>query len=229
MNTRPYPGRIVMMGDPDRKGGRHGAAASRRAGRRPRSGRRRLRPGGAPVVRLVPSALSGPDRRAAGRGRQGRIAHVGGLVLVGVGPTAAGSIDACSEKCLEVAAGESASARRRRARTGALGWSNTSAVRPRLPAAGSFAWCAAFVFWGFRRPRTGWGTTTGDPDRRGLEHWRRAQQQGVPRLAAADAVDDPGRHPAGDDPLFNTGGGSGHAVPSQCGGRPPDHRRGQHE
>ncbi|MFI5324859.1 MAG: hypothetical protein ACHQ7H_01375 [Candidatus Rokuibacteriota bacterium] len=43
-----------------------------------------------------------------------------------------------------------------------------------------------------------------------LEHWRRAQQQGVPRLAAADAVDDPSRIRPGMIFVLDSGGGAGH-------------------
>jgi hypothetical protein len=90
------------------------------------------------------------------------------------------------------------------------------------PGAGSFAWCAAFVYWCFERAARGLGRTNPLPRTAGvLEHWRRAGKAGVTRLAAADATADPGRVRPGMVFVLDLGAGLGHTglVESVQGGR----------
>lgn len=220
--STPYPGRIVMMGDPDRE---VVATVQRRLVER---GCGPLEAGGVfdartrAVVRLFQARF--PDRTGVPLVVDGKVGSLTWEALFGPGsvPTAAGSIDALLGKALEVAAGEVG------VREAPPGSNRGPRVDEYLravgldPAAGSFAWCAAFVFWCFRQAANGLGNDNPVIRTAGvLEHWRRAQQQGVPRLAAADAVDDPGRIRPGMIFVVDTGGGSGHTglVQSVEGGR----------
>jgi len=88
--------------------------------------------------------------------------------------------------------------------------------------AGSFPWCAAFVYWCFDQASRGLGRVNPVVRTAGvLDHWRRAAQQGVPRLAAADATADPGRVRPGMIFVQDFGAGAGHTglVESVQGGR----------
>jgi hypothetical protein len=79
------------------------------------------------------------------------------------------------------------------------------------PAAGSFPWCAAFLYWCFER--AGEELTRPNPLVRTagvLDHWRKAQAQGVPRVLIADAVADPERVQPGQIFILATGGVTGH-------------------
>jgi hypothetical protein len=90
------------------------------------------------------------------------------------------------------------------------------------PAAGSFAWCAAFVYWCFDQAARGLGRRNPVTRTAGvLEHWRRAGQAGVSRIAAADATADPGRVHSGMIFVMDYGRGAGHTglVESVQGGR----------
>jgi hypothetical protein len=89
-------------------------------------------------------------------------------------------------------------------------------------AAGSFPWCAAFVYWCFDQAARGLGRSNPVVRTAGvLNHWRRAAQHGVPRLAAADATANPGRVRPGMIFVQDFGGGAGHTglVESVQGGR----------
>jgi len=90
------------------------------------------------------------------------------------------------------------------------------------PAAGSFAWCAAFVYWCFNESARGLGRANPVVRTAGvMEHWRRAEQAGVRRVPAADATADPARVHPGMIFILDTGGGSGHTglVEAIEGGR----------
>lgn len=90
------------------------------------------------------------------------------------------------------------------------------------PAAGSFSWCAAFVYWCFGESAR--GLSRGNPVVRTagvMDHWRRAEQAGARRLAADDATADPSRIHPGMIFVLDTGGGFGHTglVEAIDGGR----------
>jgi hypothetical protein len=79
------------------------------------------------------------------------------------------------------------------------------------PARGSFAWCAAFVYWCFARAADELGRTNPVVRTAGvLDHWRRAGEAGIPRLSAAEANEDPARVQPGMLFVLDTGGGAGH-------------------
>ncbi len=88
--------------------------------------------------------------------------------------------------------------------------------------AGSFPWCAAFVYWCFEQAAHGLGRPNPVVRTAGvLEHWRRAAHKSVPRLAAAEATADPARVRPGMIFVQDFGGGAGHTglVESVQGGR----------
>jgi hypothetical protein len=90
------------------------------------------------------------------------------------------------------------------------------------PAAGSFAWCAAFVYWCFRESALGLSRPNPVVRTAGvMDHWRRAEQAGARRLVADDATADPSRVHPGMIFILDTGGGSGHTglVEAIEGGR----------
>jgi CHAP domain-containing protein/putative peptidoglycan binding protein len=90
------------------------------------------------------------------------------------------------------------------------------------PAAGSFSWCAAFVYWCFGESAPGVGRTNPVVRTAGvMDHWRRAEQAGARRLAADDATADPSRIHPGMIFVLDTGGGFGHTglVEAIDGGR----------
>jgi hypothetical protein len=90
------------------------------------------------------------------------------------------------------------------------------------PAAGGFAWCAAFVYWCFNESARGLGRPNPLVRTAGvLDHWRRAEQAGARRLAAADATAAPSCIHPGMIFVLDTGGGFGHTgvVEAIEGGR----------
>ena len=90
------------------------------------------------------------------------------------------------------------------------------------PAAGSFAWCAAFVYWCFNESARGIGRPNPVVRTAGvMDHWRRAEQAGARRLPGDDATADPSRIHPGMIFVLDTGGGSGHTglVEAIDGGR----------
>jgi hypothetical protein len=90
------------------------------------------------------------------------------------------------------------------------------------PEGGSFAWCAAFVYWCFERGARGLGRANPLPRTAGvLDHWRRAGQAGTARLAAPAATADPALVRPGMVFVQDFGGGKGHTglVESVQGGR----------
>src|SRR5215470_11382812 len=90
------------------------------------------------------------------------------------------------------------------------------------PAGGSFAWCAAFVYWCFDESARGLGRRNPVVQTAGvMEHWRRAEQAGARRVAADDATADPSRIHPGMIFVLDAGSGSGHTglVEAIDGGR----------
>lgn len=90
------------------------------------------------------------------------------------------------------------------------------------PAAGSFAWCAAFVYWCFNESARTLGRPNPVVRTAGvMEHWRRAEQAAIRRVPAADATADPAQIHPGMIFVLDTGGGAGHTglVEAIDGGR----------
>jgi hypothetical protein len=87
--------------------------------------------------------------------------------------------------------------------------------------AGSFPWCAAFVYWCFDQAAREFGRPNPVVRTAGvLNHWRQAEQKGIPRLPAAAATADPARVRPGMVFVQDFGGGAGHTglVESVQGG-----------
>ena len=79
------------------------------------------------------------------------------------------------------------------------------------PKAGSFAWCAAFVYYCFEQAAAKLGRDNPVVRTAGvLDHWSRAGQKKVPRITAASAVNDPGLIKPGHIFVMDHGGGAGH-------------------
>ncbi len=79
------------------------------------------------------------------------------------------------------------------------------------PSAGSFAWCAAFVYWSFSQAATRLGTPNPAIRTAGvLDHWKKAGQAGITRLLAGQILDDLSLLKPGLVFVINTGGGRGH-------------------
>ena len=79
------------------------------------------------------------------------------------------------------------------------------------PSTGSYAWCAAFVYWSFKQAATRLGTTNPAIRTAGvLDHWKKAGQAGVTRLVAGQILDDLSLLKPGLVFVINTGGGHGH-------------------
>lgn len=79
------------------------------------------------------------------------------------------------------------------------------------PAAGSFAWCAAFVYWCFDQACQRLGRPNPAVKTAGvLNHWRGAGRKGVPLLRHDEAMADPSRIRPGSLFVYSTGGGFGH-------------------
>jgi len=79
------------------------------------------------------------------------------------------------------------------------------------PSAGSFAWCAAFVYWSFSQAATRLGTSNPAIRTAGvLDHWKKAGQAGITRFLAGQILDDLSLLKPGLVFVINTGGGRGH-------------------
>jgi hypothetical protein len=79
------------------------------------------------------------------------------------------------------------------------------------PSAGSYAWCAAFVYWSFSQAAFRLGTANPAIRTAGvLDHWKKAGQAGITRLRAAEILDDLSLLKPGLVFVINTGGGRGH-------------------
>ncbi len=79
------------------------------------------------------------------------------------------------------------------------------------PSAGSFAWCAAFVYWSFSQAATRLGTPNPAIRTAGvLDHWKKAGQAGITRFLAGQILDDLSLLKPGLVFVINTGGGRGH-------------------
>lgn len=79
------------------------------------------------------------------------------------------------------------------------------------PKTGSYAWCAAFVFWCFNE--AGSQTAMNNPVVRTagvMDHWNKAGQRHIPRLLMNDAFNDPAKIKPGFLFVISTGGGLGH-------------------
>jgi CHAP domain-containing protein/putative peptidoglycan binding protein len=80
------------------------------------------------------------------------------------------------------------------------------------PAAGSFAWCVAFVYWCFDQA----AQTLQEPNPMiktagVLDHWDAAGQRGIRRISSATAEDTPTLIRPGQIFVISTGGGHGHS------------------
>ena len=79
------------------------------------------------------------------------------------------------------------------------------------PAAGSFAWCAAFVYFCFGKAADAAGRRNPLPRTAGvLAHWNRAERSGARRIKHADAAANPSLVRVGQIFCIDFGGGAGH-------------------
>lgn len=79
------------------------------------------------------------------------------------------------------------------------------------PATGSYAWCAAFVYWCFNEAAK--KALMDNPVIRTagvMDHWNKAGQRQIPRLLMNDAFNDPGKIKPGFLFVISSGGGLGH-------------------
>lgn len=206
-----YPGRIVMLGETNRK---IVTAVQRRLGER-----------GTPVpkvngifdaktrsaVRLFQARF--PDRRGAPLVVDGKVGPLTWEALFGTAqvPAASKPVDALLGASLTAAVRE----------IGVLeeppGSNRGARVDQYLRAAGldptrgHFAWCAAFVYWCFGQGARDLRRANPLVRTAGvLDHWRRAGAAGAKRIVTAEATDDPGRIRPGMIFVMDSGGGAGH-------------------
>jgi len=79
------------------------------------------------------------------------------------------------------------------------------------PADGSFAWCAAFVYWCYRKASVQLGVPNPAVRTAGaLDVWNQAGPRGFRRITSAEAADRPGTVGPGMVFVLSTGGGHGH-------------------
>ena len=79
------------------------------------------------------------------------------------------------------------------------------------PESGSFAWCAAFVFFCFEQAATAAGRANPVVKTAGvLAHWNKAERAGARRITAAQAAREPGMVKTGQIFVMDFGGGTGH-------------------
>jgi len=79
------------------------------------------------------------------------------------------------------------------------------------PSAGSYAWCAAFVYWSFNQAATRLGTANPAIRTAGvLDHWNKAGKAGITRLLAGQILEDLSLLKPGLVFVISTGGGHGH-------------------
>ncbi len=80
------------------------------------------------------------------------------------------------------------------------------------PAAGSFAWCVAFIYFCFEEAAKKQGRANPMIKTAGvLNHWNLAGTAGIPRITAAKAIGQPGLVKPGHIFVIDTGGGFGHS------------------
>lgn len=79
------------------------------------------------------------------------------------------------------------------------------------PAAGSFPWCAAFVYWCFEQAAQAGGRTNPLPKTAGvLAHWNKAGERGIRRIGCVKATAQPDLVQPGHVFIMDYGGGAGH-------------------
>lgn len=79
------------------------------------------------------------------------------------------------------------------------------------PKSGSYAWCAAFVYWSFRQAAARIGTTNPVIRTAGvLDHWNKAKQAGIKLLLRDEVIDEFSLLKPGLLFVISTGGGKGH-------------------
>jgi hypothetical protein len=79
------------------------------------------------------------------------------------------------------------------------------------PTTGSYAWCAAFVYWSFKKGAARIGTVNPLVCTAGvLEHWNKAGQSGTKRLLRDEVLEDFSLLKPGLLFVISTGGGKGH-------------------
>ncbi|MFI5324860.1 MAG: peptidoglycan-binding protein [Candidatus Rokuibacteriota bacterium] len=155
--STPYPGHIVMMGDPDQE---VVATVQRRLVERgcgPLEASGVFDAGTRAVVRLFQARF--PDRTGVPLVVDGKVGSLTWEALFGEGSvlTVAGPIDALLGKVLEVAAGEIGIREEPRARIGALGWTNASARSASIRRPAALRGARPLSSGVFGRPRTAWG------------------------------------------------------------------------
>jgi len=90
------------------------------------------------------------------------------------------------------------------------------------PAAGSFPWCAAFVYFCFDQASQELDETNPVVKTASvLDHWNKAGRQGITRILQSEAVSNPALVTPGQIFILSTGGGSGHTglIESVNGGK----------
>ncbi len=79
------------------------------------------------------------------------------------------------------------------------------------PTKGSFAWCAAFVYWSFARACAGLERENPVVRTAGvLDHWAKAARKGINRIPQSAALDNPALVRPGHIFVLGVGGGAGH-------------------
>jgi hypothetical protein len=79
------------------------------------------------------------------------------------------------------------------------------------PAAGSFPWCAAFVYWCFQQASKNLAVSNPAIRSAGvLDVWNRAGSSGVPRISSIEAQNEPGLVKPGMVFVLSAGAGNGH-------------------
>lgn len=79
------------------------------------------------------------------------------------------------------------------------------------PAAGSFAWCAAFIYWCFGEALHNRETNPIIKTAGVLQHWNQALRKGTPKVLAAEALENPALVKPGFIFILASGGGFGHS------------------
>ncbi len=211
MSAPQYPGRIIQFGEPDQ------AVVTTVQKRLVERGCGPLTLSGLfdaktrSAVKLFQARF--PDKTGVPLVVDGEVGSLTWEVLFGEGSvaTAAGPPDRLLGEALGVAAGE----------LGVLEEPPGSDRGPRVdeylrtvglnPSEGSFAWCAAFVYWCFEQAARAEGRSNPVIRTAGvLDHWRMAESAGIRRLAGADAAEDPGLVHPGMIFVLDFGGGAGH-------------------
>jgi hypothetical protein len=211
MSTPAFPGRIIQLGDQDQP---IVTAIQQRLVER---GCGPLEPTGTfdastrAAVRLFQARF--PDRTGAPLVVDGKVGSLTWESLFGEGsvPIASRTADPLLAAMLKVADGE----------VGVVEQPPGSNRGPRVdeylraagldPAAGSFPWCAAFVFWCAQQAAGAMGRSNPVVRTAGvLTHWQRAGQAGIRRIGSADATANPASVRPGMIFIMDFGGGAGH-------------------